>query len=94
MPKADVVVTNPTHIAVALKYDQSVMNAPTVVAKGEGFLAQKIKDIAEENKVPIVENKTLARTLYAQVEVGESIPEDLYRAVAEVLAFVYKLKGK
>ena len=94
VPKADVVVTNPTHIAVALKYDQNIMSSPTVVAKGEGFLAQKIKDIAEENKVPIVENKALARTLYAQVEVGENIPEDLYRAVAEVLAFVYKLKGK
>ncbi len=94
VPKADVVVTNPTHIAVAIKYDQHSMSAPVVVAKGEGFVAQKIRDIAKENKIPIVENKPLARALLLQVEVGEMVPEDLYRSVAEVLAFVYRLKEK
>ncbi|MDR3278975.1 MAG: flagellar biosynthesis protein FlhB [Synergistaceae bacterium] len=92
VPKADVVVTNPTHIAVAIQYDLKTMSAPIVVAKGEDFIAQKIKSIAEENKIPIVENKPLARALMKQVETGEAIPEDLYRAVAEVLAFVYRLK--
>ena len=94
VPKADVVVTNPTHIAVAIKYDQKSMPAPVVIAKGEGFVAQKIRDIAKENKIPIVENKPLARALLLQVEVGEMVPEDLYRSVAEVLAFVYRLKDK
>ena len=93
VPKADVVVTNPTQVAVAIVYDQKVMSAPTVVAKGEGFIARKIREIASENDIPIVENRALARTLLAQVEVGESIPEELYRSVAEVLAFVYRLKG-
>jgi flagellar biosynthetic protein FlhB len=92
VPKADVVVTNPTHIAVAIQYDQHTMSAPVVVAKGADFIAQKIKEIAEEHGVPIVENKPLARTLMQRVEVGESIPEDLYLTVAEVLAFVYRLK--
>jgi flagellar biosynthetic protein FlhB len=94
VPKADAVITNPTHISVAIKYDQKTMSAPTVVAKGEGFIAQKIRDIATENDIPIVENKPLARALMSQVDVGESIPADLYRAVAEVLAFVYRLKKK
>ena len=92
VPKADVVVTNPTHIAVAVQYDQHTMSAPVIVAKGEGFIAQKIKDIASEHGIPIVENKPLARALMQRVEVGESIPEELYLAVAEVLAFVYRLK--
>jgi flagellar biosynthetic protein FlhB len=92
VPKADVVVTNPTHIAVAIKYDQKSMIAPIVVAKGADFIAQKIRDIAAENKIPIIENKPLARALMLQVEVGEEVPEDLYRAVAEVLAFVYRMK--
>lgn len=94
VPKADVVVTNPTEIAIAIQYDQKTMIAPLVVAKGEGFVAQKIRDLAREHKIPIVENKPLARALLAQVEIGEGIPEDLYRAVAEVLAFVYRLKNK
>ncbi|MDR2780805.1 MAG: flagellar biosynthesis protein FlhB [Synergistaceae bacterium] len=92
VPKADVIVTNPSHIAVAVQYDQKSMSAPVVVAKGEDFVAQKIRDIASEHGIPIVENKPLARALMAQVEVGETIPEELYRAVAEVLAFVYRLK--
>lgn len=94
VPKADVVITNPTHIAVAIEYDQKSMSAPVVIAKGEGFIAQKIRDIAKEHKIPIVENKPLARALLLQVEVGEAVPEELYRAVAEVLAFVYRLEGK
>ena len=94
VPNADVVVTNPTHIAVAIQYDQQTMQAPTVLAKGEGHIAMKIREIAEEHKIPIVENKPLARLLLAQVEVGETIPQDMYRAVAEVLAFVYRLKEK
>jgi flagellar biosynthetic protein FlhB len=92
VPKADVVVTNPTHIAVAIQYDQKTMSAPVIVAKGEDFIARKIKDIASEHGIPIVENKPLARALMQRVEVGESIPEELYLAVAEVLAFVYRLK--
>lgn len=92
--KADVVVTNPTHIAVALKYDADNMGAPTVVAKGQRLLAQKIKEIAADNKVPIVENKPVARLLYKMVEVGQQIPDDLYQAVAEILAYVYQLNQK
>jgi flagellar biosynthetic protein FlhB len=94
VPKADVVVTNPTHVAVAIQYDQQTMQAPVVLAKGEGHIAMKIREIAEEHKIPIIENKPLARLLLAQVEVGESIPQDMYRSVAEVLAFVYRLKEK
>jgi flagellar biosynthetic protein FlhB len=94
VPKSDVVITNPTHIAIAIQYDQKTMSAPTVIAKGEGFIAQKIREIADEHDIPIVENKPLARAIMSQVEIGESIPEDLYRAVAEVLAFVYRLKER
>ncbi|MBO4680203.1 MAG: flagellar biosynthesis protein FlhB [Lachnospiraceae bacterium] len=94
LPKADVVITNPTHYAVALLYDAEQYNAPIVVAKGADFLAQRIKDVARENDIEIVENKPLARMLYANVEVGEMIPEELFQAVAEVLAFVYRIKGK
>lgn len=94
LPKADVVITNPTHYAVAIKYDPEQYDAPIVLAKGEDHLAQKIKEKARENNIEIVENKPLARMLYANVEVGQVIPPELYQAVAEVLAFVYRLKGK
>lgn len=92
VPKADVVITNPTHFAVAVKYDASLGEAPMVLAKGQDYIAQRIKEIARENKVEIVENKPLARQLYSSVEIGEAIPQELYQAVAEVLAFVYSLK--
>lgn len=92
VPEADVVITNPTHYAVALKYDSFVADAPIVTAKGQDFLAKRIKDLARENRVEIVENKPLARMLYHNVEVGEMIPPELYQAVAEVLAFVYNLR--
>jgi flagellar biosynthetic protein FlhB len=94
VPEADVVITNPTHYAVALKYDVDTMAAPKVVAKGQNLIAQKIKEIARENGVPTVENKPLAQALFKSVEIGHDIPEDLYRAVAEVLAYVFRLKGK
>ena len=94
LPQADVVITNPTHYAVAIKYDAEESDAPIVVAKGADYLAQKIKEIARDNKVEIVENKPLARMLYANVEVGEMVPPELYKAVAEVLAYVYHLQGK
>ncbi len=94
IPQADVVITNPTHYAVAVKYDADEADAPIVVAKGQDYIAQKIKEIATENDVTIVENKPLARMLYANVEVGEMVPPELYKAVAEVLAYVYHLKGK
>ncbi|MEZ5359879.1 MAG: flagellar biosynthesis protein FlhB [Candidatus Zixiibacteriota bacterium] len=92
IPQADVVVTNPTHIAVALKYDSDKMAAPMVVAKGQRLMAEKIKSIAKEHGVPIVENKPLARSLFKLVDIGQYIPSDLYRAVAEVLAYIYQLK--
>ena len=92
VPEADVVITNPTHLAVALRYDQAGMFAPKVVAKGAGFIAENIKDIARKNNVPIVNNKPLARVLYKNVDVDEMIPANLYKAVAEVLAFVYRMK--
>jgi flagellar biosynthesis protein FlhB len=94
VPKADVVITNPTHFAIALKYDASKMQAPVVLAKGTDYLALKIKDIAKQNGITTMENKPLARALYAQVEIGESIPAELFQAVAEILAYVYKLKGR
>ena len=94
LPEADVVITNPTHFAVAIKYEPEVYDAPYVVAKGADYLAQKIKDVAKENHIEIVENKPLARMLYANVDVGSVVPPELYQAVAEVLAFVYHLQGK
>lgn len=94
LPQADVVITNPTHFAVAIKYDPEVADAPIVIAKGEDYLAARIKEIARENQIEIVENKPLARMLYANVDVGAAVPPELYQAVAEVLAFVYHLKGK
>lgn len=92
VPEATVVITNPTHLAIALKYEDG-MPAPKVVAKGAGFVAQTIKSIAAEGDVPTVENKPLARTLFRSTEIGDFIPADLYRAVAEILAYVYRLKG-
>ncbi len=94
LPEADVVITNPTHFAVALKYDLEIAKAPIVIAKGEDYLAQKIKDVARENDIEIYENKPLARALYQSVDVGQEIPPELYQAVAEVLACVYNLKNK
>ena len=94
LPQADVVITNPTHYAVAIKYEPSEKDAPYVLAKGEGYLAQKIKEVAKESGIEIVENKPVARMLYHNVEIGEAVPPELYQAVAEILAFVYHLQGK
>ncbi len=94
VPKADVVVTNPTHYAVALQYDPTICPAPVVLAKGVDKLALRIKDVAREHGVPIKENKLLARSLYSSVEIGEPIPEDLYKAVATIIAEIWRLKGK
>ena len=94
LPEADVVITNPTHFAVAIKYDLSIAKAPVVIAKGEDFLAQKIKEAAREYDIEIVENKPLARALYHSVDIDEEIPQELYQAVAEVLAVVYNTKKK
>ena len=94
IPEADVVITNPTHFAVALKYDNTVNQAPMVVAKGADYLAFKIKEIAKENDVVIYEDKPLARMLYSNVDIGREIPAELYQAVAEVLAYVYGEKNK
>lgn len=94
VPKADVVITNPTHFAIALKYDEKKSDAPYVVAKGVDFVAQKIKLIAKENDVVTVENRSLARALYSQTEIGDAIPEEFFKAVAEILAFVYRTKNK
>ena len=94
VPKADVVITNPTHLAVAIKYDAEVSKAPIVLAKGEDYLAQKIREAAKEHNIEIVENKPLARMLYANVEIGEEIPPELYQAVAEILAMVYNMKNR
>lgn len=92
VPKADVVITNPTHYAVALKYDETKRDAPYVVAKGVDHLAQKIKYIAKQNDVMTVEDRPLARALYSQTEIGDTIPEEFFKAVAEILAYVYKTK--
>lgn len=94
LPQADVVITNPTHYAVAIRYDATVADAPIVLAKGEDYLARRIKELAKEYDIEIVENKPLARMLYANVDVGQAVPPELYQAVAEVLAFVYHIKGK
>ena len=94
VPKADVVITNPTHYAVALKYEPEERDAPYVVAKGVDNIAVRIIEIAEENDVPIVERPEIARSLYRLADIGEEIPEELYKAVAEILAFVFRLKGK
>jgi flagellar biosynthetic protein FlhB len=94
VPKADVVITNPTHYAVALQYDAGKMSAPTVIAKGINLIAQRIREIAEENKIPLVSNPPLARALYGTVEVDQQIPTQHYRAVAEIISYVYKLKKR
>ena len=93
VPEADVVITNPTRLAVALKFDADEMDAPQVVAKGAGEIARKIREIAREHDIPLVEEKPLARALFKTVEIDQFIPVELYRAVAEVLAYVYRLKG-
>ena len=92
LPEADVVITNPTHLAVALKYDKEKSSAPIVIAKGADYVAQKIKEIAKEHNIEIVENKPLARMLYYNVDLDREIPPELYQAVAEILAYVYGLK--
>ncbi|HWR92951.1 MAG TPA: flagellar biosynthesis protein FlhB, partial [Desulfobacterales bacterium] len=94
VPTADVVITNPTHLAIALRFDSAEMNAPQVVAKGADYLAARIRDIAREHGVPLVENQPLAQSLYRLADPGDYIPVELYRAVAEVLAYVYRLKGR
>ncbi|MEA1915858.1 MAG: flagellar biosynthesis protein FlhB [Campylobacterota bacterium] len=94
VPDADVVITNPTHYAIAMKYDNSKDNAPLVVAKGIDFIAQNIKKIARENDIPIIENPSLARALYDQIEIDQHIPEEFYKTVAEIFGYVYELKNK
>ena len=94
VPEADVVITNPTHFAIALKYDAKAMDAPRMVAKGADLIAQRIRELAEENKVPIVENAPLARALYDSMEIEQTIPHEHYKAVAEVISYVFRLKGK
>lgn len=94
VPKADVVITNPTHFAIALKYDADQMEAPKILAKGMDHVALRIKEVAKENGVITMENKPLARALYERAEIGDVIPADLFQAVAEVLAYVYKMKGR
>jgi flagellar biosynthetic protein FlhB len=94
VPTADVIVTNPTEFAVALKYDSATMHAPRVVAKGQDLMAKRIREIAIEHGIPIIERKPLARALFKLVEVGQEIPEQFYAAVAEILAYVYELTGK
>ncbi|CEG25926.1 flagellar biosynthesis protein FlhB [Bacillus sp. B-jedd] len=94
IPKADVLITNPTHFAIAIRYDFSTMEAPEVIAKGKDHIALKIKEIAREHKIMTVENKPLARALYASVEIGETIPEELFNAVGEILAYVYFQEGR
>jgi flagellar biosynthetic protein FlhB len=93
VPQADVVITNPTHFAVALQYKAGEMDAPVVLAKGQDLIAEKIREIAREHDIPLVENPPVARLLHSQVEVGQSIPDEMFKAVAEILAYVYSLKG-
>ncbi|MBM9616492.1 flagellar biosynthesis protein FlhB [Desulfobulbus rhabdoformis] len=93
VPEADVVITNPTHYAVAIQYESGKMEAPIVLAKGQDMVATKIREIARENDVPLVENPPVARLLHSKVEVGHAIPEEMFKAVAEILAYVYSLKG-
>lgn len=92
VPQATVIITNPTHLAIAIQYQEG-MHAPTIVAKGAGFIAERIKEIAAEHDIPVIEQKPLARAMYKSVEIGDFIPADLYRAVAEILAYVYRLKA-
>lgn len=92
VPEADVVITNPTRIAVALRYDATTMDAPQVIAKGQELVAAKIRELAREHDIPLVENPPVARLLHTKVEIGQGIPEDLFKAVAEILAYVYSLQ--
>jgi len=94
VPKADVIITNPTHYAVAIRYDLETMDAPVVIAKGKDYIALKIKEIAKQNKIMTVENRPLARSLFASVEIGESIPEEMFNTVGEILAYVYYQEGR
>lgn len=94
VPEADVVITNPTHYAVALKYNNKVDSAPKVVAKGIDFLAIKIKEIAKDHRIPIIENPALARSLYDQIDVDREIPSEFYKAMAEIFSYIYELKRK
>jgi flagellar biosynthetic protein FlhB len=94
VPKADVIVTNPTHLAVALRYDVEKHAAPVVTAKGARLVAERIKAIARDHGVPIIENKPLARMLFKNAEIGSEIPFELYKAVAEVLAVVYRMRNR
>lgn len=94
VPKADVVITNPTHLAIALQYAPEEMEAPRVLAKGADYVALKMREVAADHAIVIMENKPLARAIYEQVDIGEFIPADLFQAVAEVLAYVYQLKGR
>jgi len=94
VPTASVVITNPTHFAVALRYEMGDKGAPRVVAKGADLVAHRIREVARENGVPLVENPPLARALYATVDIDREIPEEHYRAVAEIISYVFRLKGK
>ena len=94
VPRADVVITNPTHFAVALEWNRITMEAPVVTAKGQDRMAKRMRDIAAENTVPVVENKPLARALFQEVDIGDVVPETYYQAIAIILAQVYKLSGK
>ena len=94
VPKADVVVTNPTHLAIAIGYDAETMGAPRVLAKGQDYIAAKIREVAALHRIPIIERKPLAQALYKTVEVGQEIPEQFYKAIAEILAYVYEISGK
>lgn len=94
VPKADVIITNPTHLAVALLYQMKKMEAPKVVAKGSGFIAEKIVEIGRKHQIPVIENQPLARLLYKTVEIGQMIPSQFYQAVADILAYVYRLKNR
>ena len=94
IPKADVIITNPTHYAIAIRYDSEISDAPIVIAKGKDLIAHRIKDAAKQSNVPVVENKPLAQALYKTTEIGQQVPVEMYQAVAELLAFVYSLKNK
>ena len=94
VPNADVIITNPTQIAVAIKFDPNTMNAPTVIAKGQGEIARRIREIAASHRIPIIERKPLARALYQQVKVGQEIPLDMYEVFVEIMAYIYQISGK
>ena len=93
VPKADVVITNPTHLAIAIRYNSKQMEAPMIIAKGADLIAMRIREIAREHHIPLVENPPVARLLH-KLDVGATIPEEMFKAVAEILAYVYSLKGK